>query len=337
MATTQIADVIVPAVYMTYTAVNSPEKTAFFDSGVAVRNPMLDTALDEGGMQIDVPFWKDLDSTVEPNYSSDDPTQNASPQKVQAGEQLARKAFLNQGYSAADLVVELAGSDPMQQVRNRFGTYWMRQWQRRIIATALGTMNRNIASENSDMVVNRAAESVAGTTDANLFARGAFTAAAFTLGDMFGEIGTIAVHSIVAKRMIDNDDIVYIPDSQGNLTIPTYLGKRVVIDDQMPIIPGTTNGYKYVSILFGNGAIGYGEGSPKVPVEVEREARQGNGGGVETLWERKSWLIHPFGYKFTSNTVSAQSATLANLRLAGNWQRVIERKNVPLAFLITNG
>lgn len=337
MATTQISDVIVPAVYMTYSAVNSPEKTAFFDSGVAVRNPMLDTALDEGGMSIDVPFWKDLDATVEPNYSSDDPTQNASPQKVQAGEQLARKAFINQGYSAADLVVELAGSDPMQQVRNRFGTYWMRQWQRRTIATALGVMNRNIASESGDMVLNRAAESIAGTSDANLFSRGAFTGAAFTLGDAFGDIGVIAVHSIVAKRMIDNDDIVYIPDSQGNLTIPTYLGKRVVIDDQMPIIPGTTDGFKYVSILFGAGAIGYGEGSPKVPVEVEREARQGNGGGVETLWERKSWLIHPFGYKFTSNTVSAQSATLANLRLAANWQRVIERKNVPLAFLITNG
>ena len=337
MATTQISDVIVPAVYMSYTAVDSPEKTAFFDSGVAVRNPMLDTALDEGGMQIDVPFWKDLDSTVEPNYSSDDPTQNASPQKVQAGEQLARKAFLNQGYSAADLVVELAGSEPMQHVRNRFGTYWMRQWQRRVIATALGVMNRNIASESGDMVLNAALETTVGVSDANLFSRGAFTGAAFTLGDMFGEIGAIAVHSIVAKRMIDNDDIVYVADSKGALTIPTYLGKRVVIDDQMPVIAGTTSGYKYVSILFGAGAIGYGEGSPKVPVEIEREARQGNGGGVETLWERKSWLIHPFGYKFTSTTVSAQSATLANLKLAANWQRVIERKNVPLAFLITNG
>ena len=42
MATTRLTDVIVPEVYETYKAVNNPETTAFFDSGIAVRNQMLD-------------------------------------------------------------------------------------------------------------------------------------------------------------------------------------------------------------------------------------------------------------------------------------------------------
>jgi hypothetical protein len=36
MASTQLSDVIIPAIYADYTAVNGPEKTAYFESGVIV-------------------------------------------------------------------------------------------------------------------------------------------------------------------------------------------------------------------------------------------------------------------------------------------------------------
>jgi len=41
MATVRLSDVVVPAVYETYQSVDSPEKTAFFESGVAVTDAML--------------------------------------------------------------------------------------------------------------------------------------------------------------------------------------------------------------------------------------------------------------------------------------------------------
>src|SRR4051812_13774935 len=128
---TLLSDVIIPAVYMSYSAVDGPELTAFFQSGVAIRNAILDNAFTGGGTTVHMPFWKDLDATVEPNYSTDAVTDVAVPQKVVAGEMLARVANMNQAYSTADLVAELAGSNPMQRIRNRFGTYWARQWQRR--------------------------------------------------------------------------------------------------------------------------------------------------------------------------------------------------------------
>lgn len=342
MAATRLTDVIIPEIYTDYQAVNDPEKTAFFASGVAVRSPLLDQAVTDGGRIVHVPFWKDLDPTTEPNYSTDDPAVTATPQKVVAGEQIARLAHLNQGYSAVDLAAELAGSNPMQRVRDRFGTYWMRQWQRRALASLVGVMADNIANDDGDMVEDISIAAGNSATAANLFSRTAFTGAAFTLGDMFEGVSAIAVHSVVYKRMVDNDDIEYSPDSQGQLTIPRFMGRLVIVDDQMPVVPGATNGFVYTSILMGPGVLGYGEGSPLVPVEVDRKADAANGGGVETLWERKSWLLHPFGTSFTSNTVTggavtAPSATLANLRLAANWNRVVERKNVPVAFLRTNG
>ena len=88
-------------------------------------------------------------------------------------------------------------------------------------------------------------------------------------------------------------------------------------------------------MLFGEGAFGYGVGSPMVPVEVEREAAQGNGGGIETLWVRNTWLLHPFGFQQTG-TPAGESFTMAELRAATSWSRVVERKNVPIAFLSTN-
>ena len=342
MSNTLISDVIVPVVYSDYSAVDSPEKTAFFDSGVAIRSPLFDQLASGGGKIQEMPFWKDLDASKEPNYSTDATTDIASPQKVVAGEQIARKAFMNQGYSSADLTAELAGSDPMQRVRNRFGTYWMRQWQRRLIASAVGVQADNVANDGSDMVNNVSGATNADVATGTLFSRSAFTTAAFTSGDHVDDYVAIAVHSVVMKRMVDNDDIDYIPDSQGQMTIPTFMGRRVIVDDSMPYTAaggagGTDTAPFYTSILFGTGAIGYGEGSARTPVEIEREAAQGNGGGIETLWERNQWIIHPFGTQFTSTTVTGNSPSWANLRLAANWRRVVERKNIPLAFLVTNG
>jgi hypothetical protein len=135
--------------------------------------------------------------------------------------------------------------------------------------------------------------------------------------------------------MVKNNDIVYIPDSQGALTIPTYMGLRVIVDDGMAVRAGTTSGFVYTSVLFTAGAFGYGEGSAKTPVELQREAAKGNGGGIETLWERKSWLLHPAGYQATG-TPAGDSFSLAELALATSWARVVERKNVGISFYVHN-
>ncbi len=345
MATTRLSDAVIPEVYADYQAENTPEKTAFFESGVVVRNPMLDQKANTGGQEIQIPFWRDLDASVEPNASNDDPADMAAPNKLGSGLQKARISYLNQGYSAADLVVELAGSDPMQRIRNRFGTYWQRQWQRRIIASAVGLLADNEANDDGDMVYDGAA---------SLWSRQAFTSAVFTLGDAFGQLSAIAVHSLAYKQMIDADDIDFIPDSQGNLTIPTFMGQRVIVDDSMPATSaGDPATITTTAVLFGAGAFGYGEGSPEVPEEIERQARAGNGGGVETLWERKTWILHPFGYQFTGDDITNRanlrgrtgadtsvdelSPLLADLRKAANWSRVVDRKNVPIAFLKIKG
>jgi len=342
----RLANIIDVTIFNDLPAEDSPEKTAFFASGVIARNAMLDNLANSPGKTAELPFWRDLNAADEPNYSNDAPGDVAVPKTIEQGEQIARKAFLNQGWSESDLAAELAmGGNAMRRIRARVDSYWTKRWQRRLVASSIGVLLANVAQDSSDMVHDISIQDGDAATAANLFSRSALIAATFTLGDRWDGIRTMVVHSVVMQRMIEGDDIVYIPDSQGQLTIPTYLGRRIVVDDGAPVIAGTTSGFRYVSMLFGEAAFGYGEGTPLVPTEVEREAAQGNGAGVENLWTRKTWVIHPFGYQFTSNTVTGPtgktvnniSPTDANLALAANWDRVIDRKNIPLAFLITNG
>lgn len=336
MADIRLTDIIDTVVYQDLDPVNSPEKTDFFMSGVAVRDNLFDSLAAAAGSTAELPFWNDLDASVEPNYSSDDPGSSATPQKVAQGEQIARKAHLNQGYSAMDLARELAmGDDALQHIRNRFGTYWMRQWQRRLIAAVQGVHADNAANDSGDMTHDIASESVSGQSASTRWSQSAFIEAAYTMGDMVDGVTAIAVHSAVAKQITEQNGAEDVRDSEGNLLYRAYLGRRMIVDDTLPAVAGSTDGIKYMSVLFGPGAIGYGEGAPDVPVEVDRDPRAGDGGGQEEIWERKTWILHPLGFQQTS-TPSGQSFTQAELKTAGVWDRVVDRKNVPMAFLWTN-
>lgn len=338
MALVQLSDIIEPRVFLDYLTADTMEKTAYWGSGIIVTNPMLVAKANSGGKIVDVPFWKDL-ANSEPNYSTDNPANLSTPDKIGTGDQIARIAYMNKSWSATDLASEIAGSNAMQRIAQRVDAFWMRQYQARLTALTVGLYNDNVGGNGGDMVFN-AARTTAGTAaEANRFNRTNFTSAAFTLGDAFEGTGAIAVHSVVYKKMVDDDGIDFVLDSTGSLTIPTYLGKRVIIDDGMPAVLNATSGLiEYTSVLYGAGAIGYGEGSATVPVEVDREPAQGNGGGVEILYNRKTLLMHPFGYAFNSASVAGVTPTLSELRLATNWTRVFdERKQIPIAFLVTNG
>ncbi len=336
MAATQLSDIIDATVFQDLPAVNGPEKTAFFDSGITTRSPLLDELATAEGKLAELPFWKDLDATTEPNLSSDDPTSDGTPVKVTQGEQITRKALLNQGWSATDLATELAmGDEALRHVRNRVDTYWQRQWQRRLIAACQGVHADNAANDSGDMTLDIASESIAGQSASTLFSRQNFIGAAYTMGDMVDGVSAIAMHSMISKQVAEQGEAEDVRDADGVLLYRAYMGRRIIVDDGLPVIAGSTDGFKYLSVLYGPGAVGWGDGEPTVPVEVDRDASNADGGGVEELWSRKTWILHPFGFQ-QIGTPNGTSFSLAELKTATKWDRVIERKNVPMAFLWTN-
>ena len=143
----------------------------------------------------------------------------------------------------------------------------------------------------------------------------------------------LIMHSAVENALKKLNLIDYIPDARGEVNIPTYLGYEVIVDDGVPVDTGS-----YTTYMLGAGAIAWGESMPRVPVEVQREAAQADGAGVEQLWTRREYVMHPRGIACQSAAIAAggdggQSPTNTTLALAATWSRVFERKRVNIAIL----
>jgi hypothetical protein len=159
---------------------------------------------------------------------------------------------------------------------------------------------------------------------------GAFQDAAFTSGDAADVFSAIGVHSVVMNQMVKQDLIEYLRDSDGRIILATYLGKPVFMDDSLVYGAG-----RYLSVFFGQGAFGYGEGTPAVPVELERKPGGGKGGGAEVLWERKTFILQPAGFSWKGSNNQNLSPTATQYAAAANWERVFDRKQVPFAAVIS--
>lgn len=337
MATVQLSDVqFDPDVYASYVRESHPDMNAFVASGVAITNAQLQARAAGEGDITSIPYWKDLSYASE-NISSDDPSSFATPDKISTGKMVARNIHINNAWQTANLVSEVLGSeDPMVEIQSKTAGYWENRFEARIQGITTGLFLENEAG-SKDMIHDISQETTVGLTDANLFSFGDFVDARATMGESASKLSLLAVHPVVYTRMIKENQIEFIQDSETGVMIPTYNGFRVVEDKKMPVIAGTTSGFRYVSVLYKEGVFGYGDAAAKRPVAVEFDELAADGAGIETLVERKQWLIHPEGYKWNEDTVAGLSPTVAECANPDNWTRVFERENVGLAFLVTNG
>ena len=333
--TTRLSDLIVPEVFEPYLIQRSVETSALYQSGIVVPDERLNALANGPGKLYDMPFFNDLGDD-ESNVGSDDPDVSATAKKITASGDQAIKHVRNQVFSSADLNAAIIGSDPMKVIADLVAGYWNRQDQRILIASLKGGLADNVANDSGDMVYNISIDTTAALTDNNLISGDAVVMAKQTMGDQSKELVAIAMHSVVYSRLQRQNLITTVRNSDGMILFEEYLQMRVIVDDTCPAVSGT-NKIMYTTYLFGRGAVGRGEGSPKNPLEVKRDATAGNGEGVESLVTRKHFILHPRGIKFTNSSCAGVSPTNTELAAAANWDRVYDRKNVRIATLVTNG
>jgi hypothetical protein len=328
MAKTLISNVIVPEVFTPYVVQRTMEKSALFQSGIVQAVPRIDGSLNEGNRTVNMPYWNDLSGDDEVLSDSGALT----PAAINAEQDVATQLFRGKAWSANDLAATMSGDDPMGAIGELVASYWARQGQAALISTLTGVFNGTL---NGTHVNGIAAEDTSNVTDATKISGEAIVDTVSKLGDAHNQLTGIVMHSVPYFRLVKLDLIQYEKDSQGNLSIPTYLGKRVIVDDGAPVTAGTgaSPSTKYTSYLFGAGAIGYGEGNPEEPTETDRDSLAGD----DILVNRKHYVLHPRGVAFQNAAVLGSSPTNAELTDTTNWSKVYEDKAVRMVSLVTNG
>ncbi|BAR61969.1 hypothetical protein NK6_8825 [Bradyrhizobium diazoefficiens] len=306
---------IVPTKFNKYVQTLSTQKSELFTSGIITDlTSVIDSEIE--GKTVNMPFFNDLDAS-DSEQVLDDST-DLTVGKMTTGQDVAVKLLRGKAFGTSDLAADLSGADPIDAIANRFADWWNKRMQTALLSTLSGAMGAASMAANVNDISGL-------TGGAQYFDADSFIDSAFLLGDEQGGLTGVAVHSLTLKAMVKADLIDFVPDSQGKLTIPTYLGKSVLVDDSMPV-SGAGATRIFTTYIFGPGAIGFGEKSPKVPVEVERQALKGM--GQEYIVNRRQWVMHPRGVKWLGGTQAGVTPSNAELATATNWQRVYDAKLV---------
>lgn len=317
---TTLSDVIVPELFTPYTIQKTMELSALFQSGIIAHSPEFDRLASEAAPVHNMPFFEDLSGDSENVVEGADLTAAKITSKKDVSTTIRRA----KAWSATDLSAALAGKDPMAAIGSLVAGFWARDMQKELINLLNGVFGSYTADSTTVTPLADHILDISGETgNAAKISASGFIDACQLLGDAQGQLTAVAMHSATKAYLKKQNLIEYERDST-DVEFETYQGRRVIVDDGCPVANGV-----YTTYLFGNGAIAYGNGSPEgfVPTELDREKRKGS--GVDYLINRKTFILHPRGIKFTG-AVRANQETVSRAELANakNWQRVYEPKAI---------
>ena len=315
MAKTKIADLIIPELFAPYMINQTKELSALINSGIAQSNPLLDSLIEKGGKTINMPFMKPLTGNDEVLSDS----VSLVPSKISAATDVAPVLIRGHAWSSNELAGSLAGSDPMSAAGSQIAKWWNIQEQKIMIAILTGIFASAMRDSHSVDISTK-------TGTASAITAGAILDAKQLLGDAASDLKAIAMHSAVFTSLQKQNLIEYIPNSQGIIAFPTYLGYKVIVDDGLAPVSGV-----YCTYLFADGVFGRGDGVPDslTPVEFHRDALASD----DMLIVRRALCLHPLGVSWTNPTLTEATPKNTDLATGANWQKVAGDKSIGISML----
>lgn len=311
MAVTKLSNVIIPELFTPYVIRETAELSNLVQSGIVTSSPELNELITGGGKTITMPKWNDL--TGEDEIISEANPLTAT--NIQAKAETAVVLYRGKAWGATELAGCMAGDDPMRAIGSRVANFWVRKEQKTLINILEGVF---AASNMTDLV------SGDGTTAINAEV---ILDAKQKLGDAADKLTSLCVHSAVFTQLQKLNLIQYIPNSRGEIVMPSYLGYRLIVDDGLPV---STD--KYTSYLFASGVIGRGEGTPAslTSTEMDRDSLA----STDYLINRRAFVLHPQGMSWKGTTVAGESPTNDELKNGSNWERVADVKQMGIVKLV---
>ena len=226
MAVTKIANVIVPELFAPYVINKTAEISTLINSGIVTANPALNALISGGGATIQMPHWNDLSGNSEVLSES----ASLTAQNITAAKEIAPVLYRGKAFGATELSGCMAGDDPMRAIGNLIAEWWNRDEQ----TTLINVLNGVFQATGMSSLVSDITSTQSAAISAN-----AVLDAKQLLGDAANKLSGIAMHSATYTKLQKDNVIAFIPASDSKVQIPTYLGYRVIVNDNLPYVnPG---------------------------------------------------------------------------------------------------
>ena len=323
------SDVIIPEIFTPYVIEQSTQRNQFLASGVV--QPMAELNATEGGDFVNVPFWKaNLSGDLEVLTDST----SLTPGKISADKQVGVILHRGRAFEARDLAALAAGSDPMAAIGAKVGEYVANQQQADLYKCLEGVFGSLTGSDSPAFDALRF-----DTTGMTALGPRQVAKARAILGDQGDKLTAVAMHSACYYDLVERKAIDYVTNTEarlstpatgastinavggsvaaayGDVTVPTYMGLRVIVSDDI-----TNSAGNYACYFFTAGAVASGE-QAAMRTETDRDILAKS----DAMSLDMHYIYHPVGAKWavtTTNPTRAQLATVAN------WSKVYETKNI---------
>lgn len=244
-----------------------------------------------------------------------------------------------------DFASDITGANFKAEARE-VNEYWDEQRQSTVLSILKGIFS--MTGGVNGAFVDKHTYTVTGNLTADALNRASQKA----LGDKKAKMDVIFMHSAVSTNLegLNLIDFLKYTDASGiqrDLTIGTFNGKLVVVDDEMPSETtgeGDAAVTSYTSYVFQKGFFEYENIGAEVPSEVARDPY--DKGGKTDLITRVREMIVPYliSYKGTG-TVSPENSAfetgsnweLVNNDKTGNAKVYVDDKLIPVARIISQG
>ena len=324
------SDVIIPEVFTPYVIEQTTLRDAFLASGVV--QPMAELNATEGGDFINVPFWK---ANLSGDFEVLTDSSSLTPGKIQADKQIGVILHRGRAFEARDLAALAAGSDPMAAIGAKIADYVANQRQKDLLSCLQGVFGSLNSNTSSSAFFDLCIDSESGDTPTTLSPRHVAEARAI-LGDQGDKLAAVAMHSKVYYDLVERRAVDFVLASDlsgggatasggtiapayGNPSVPTYMGLRVIVSDDVPTT-GSGSSTEYGTFFFTSGAVASGE-QLAMQVEQDRDILAKS----DAMSIDLHYTYHPVGAKWSVTTVNP---TRAQLETVSNWSKVYELKNI---------
>ena len=211
------------------------------------------------------------------------------------------------------------GQDFMDNVAKQVADYWQDIDQDTLLAILRGVFAMT-STKGAEFVKKHTYE-----VDGPMEATTLNSATAQACGDHKKKFSMIFMHSVVSTNLENLNLLTALKytDKEGvtrDLTLYTWNGKLVIVDDGMPTEQAEDGFTVYTSYVLGEGTINYEDIGAKVPYEMARDPK--TNGGQDTLYTRQRKVFAPFGLSYEKAKQASLSPTDEELADGANWDLV---------------